>query len=153
VIDREGALVVTLTDGSTKPLGVVVGAKGEPGQDGKDGLGYDDLVVEQVDDQSFAVKAIRGDQVKTIGTPRFPVNVYRGTYKVGESYKRGESVTWDGSIWIAKEDTARSPQEFGTNKAWQLAVKKGKQGEPGKPGEKGPQGLKGDKGDRTSERW
>jgi hypothetical protein len=36
LIDREGALVVTFSDGSTKSVGVVVGKDGAPGRDGRD---------------------------------------------------------------------------------------------------------------------
>jgi hypothetical protein len=152
VIDREGALVVTFTDGSTKPLGIVVGAKGEPGRDGDHGLGFGDLQVEHDGERTFTLKAVKGEQVLELGSFTVPSTIYRGVYEAGRAYVKGDAVTYAGDFWIAKEDTRATPI-VDKGKGWQQAVKRGKPGEPGKPGAPGPQGLKGDKGDRVAERW
>jgi len=48
---------------------------------------------------------------------------YRGVYQRSEDYKRGDLVTFDGSMWHATRDTADEP---GASRDWQLAVKKGR---------------------------
>lgn len=50
---------------------------------------------------------------------------YTGVWRDGETYKRGNSCTHDGSIWIALRDTEGKP---GQSLEWQLAVRKGKDG-------------------------
>ena len=48
---------------------------------------------------------------------------YRGVYQRSEDYKRGDLVTFDGSMWHATRDTTDEP---GPSKDWQMAVKKGR---------------------------
>ena len=48
---------------------------------------------------------------------------YRGVYQRSEDYKRGDLVTFEGSMWHATRDTIEEP---GASKDWQLAVKKGR---------------------------
>lgn len=130
VIDRSGNLVLTLTDGSTRDLGVVIGKDGQPGKDGKDGapgrdgVGFDDLdLVES--DEGVLLRFTRGDQVKSF---RLPIVVDRGVWREGQ-YRKGDGVTWAGSFWIAQEDTTEKPD---TGKGWRLAVKKGRDGKDAK---------------------
>jgi hypothetical protein len=152
VIDREGALVVTMTDGATKALGLVVGAKGADGRDGLNGMGFGELVAEHDGERTFTLKAVDGEQVKSLGTFSIPVPLYRGVYQTGQLYEAGDEVTWDGSMWIAKADTRNTPGE-GKESGWQLAVKRGKQGVSGAKGERGEQGPIGLKGDRAPVTW
>jgi hypothetical protein len=49
---------------------------------------------------------------------------YYGVWRE-RGYKAHNSVTHDGSVWIALEDTASRP---GDDETWQLAVKKGRDG-------------------------
>lgn len=105
------------------------GPAGAAGKDGADGLGFDDLVAEQVDERSFVIKAMRGDRAKSIGTLTFPVQVYRGVWAEGHEYTKGDGVTWGGSEWHCNEATTSKP---GESKAWTLKVKKGRDGRDGK---------------------
>lgn len=115
------------------------GANGHDGKDGKDGLNgkdgadgfaFEDLAVEQKDDCSFTIKAIKGDRIKDIGTAKFDVERYRGVYHEGRTYDRGECVTWGGSEWHCNETTNTKPGDG--SKSWTLKVKRGRDGKDGK---------------------
>lgn len=140
MIDREGSLVVTMTNGEVRSLGPVVGKEGAPGKDGLDGLGFDDLEVEQDDDGRVTLRFVRGDVKKEFAL-RFPVFVDRGTFKEGETYEPGNGVSWGGSFWIAQKDGALPKP--GTGDDWRLAVKKGRDGRDGEKGERGEKGEAG----------
>ncbi|HHX91373.1 MAG TPA: hypothetical protein GX700_16730 [Paracoccus sp.] len=122
LIDRDGNLVVTLTNGVAKALGPVVGKDAEPAEPGRDGLGFEDLEFETKDGRLYAVFR-RGDLVKEA---RLPGISYRGVWKAGE-YLTGDSVTFGACQWIATADTDEKP---GEGKAWQLAVRKGRDAKP-----------------------
>jgi len=113
-----------------------MGRDGQPGRDGKDGtngtdgVGYDDLAVEQIDERTIAVKAMRGLQVRELGTFVFPVEIYRGVYIEGKTYDRGDGVTWGGSEWHCNETTTTKPGDG--SKAWTLKVKRGRDGKDGR---------------------
>lgn len=126
LIDREGQLVVTLTDGTTKALGAIVGKDGSPGAAG---LGFDDMTEELADDGRTIIRRYsRGEQVKEV---RFtlPVVLDRGVYKDGVEYVAGDGVSFGGSFWIARAVTKDKP---GTSDSWRLAVKKGRDGKDGR---------------------
>lgn len=53
-----------------------------------------------------------------------PTLRYIGTWQPA-SYKHGTAATWAGSLWVAMRDTTSKP---GTDDAWQLAVKRGRDG-------------------------
>lgn len=150
VITRENALVVTLTDGTTRDLGVVVGKSGEPGKDGRDGvngrdgvdgLGFDDMDLVE-DERGVFMRFVRGDVTKEF---RIPVPVDRGAFKAGQQYRKGDGVTWGGSFWLATEDTTDKPDGTGVT-AWRCAVKRGRDGKDGKDGERGLEGKQGPAG-------
>lgn len=153
VIDRAGHLVATLADGVSRDLGLIVGKDGIDGKDGaagsagRDGFGFEDLSAEIVNERDLVLTFIRGEERKAFALP-LPIVVDRGVFKAGTEYRRGDSVTWAGSSWIAQEDTIDKPD---TGKGWRLAVKRGRDGRDGKDGaqgERGPQGPKGDPGAR-----
>lgn len=144
LIDRDGELVATMTDGRTEKLGRVVGRDGRDAdmaalerhiteavaaiprpKDGADGVGFDDMDLEVLDEGAF-LKFVKGERVK-----RFPVPLIidRGVFKEGQPYRKGASVTWGGCIWIAQKDTTDKP---GTSDAWRLSVKKGRDGKDAK---------------------
>lgn len=130
LIDRQGALVVTLTNGTVKSLGLVVGKDGQDGaagNDGADALGFDDLSIEFDGERDFKFVMVRGEARKEFGPYSMPVVIDRGVWKEG-AFKRGDGVTWGGSFFIAQEDTADKPE---TSKAWRLAVKRGRDGKDG----------------------
>lgn len=121
------------------------GKDGRDGIDGKDGLGFDDLQIVHDGERAFTVKFVQGERVKEVGTFVLPVLIYRGVYKAGETYVRGDVTTWGGSLWHCWETTTVKPGE-GTSKAWQLCVRKGVDGKAGPAGPQGEKGLRGDPG-------
>jgi len=110
-------------------------------QRGEDGLGFDDLKVEQTGERSFAVRFIRGDIVKEFPFT-IPVLIYRGVYQDGATYERGDTVTLSGSLWHADATTTARPEEH-VKSAWTLAAKRGREGKPGQAGRPGKDGVDG----------
>lgn len=166
LIDRDGQLVVTLTDGTSKTLGLVVGkdvdpvavqalvvdevAKiprpkdGEKGADGRDGS-LEQLRLVKAGDRSFRFVFKNGDSIEG-GEFSLPFVLDRGVYDGEKSYEPGDGVTWNGSFWIAQVETTSRPGTPEGAKAWRLAVKKGADGREGKQGAIGPVGPRGEKG-------
>lgn len=154
MIDRQGNLIITMTDGSIHALGLVVGRDGEPGKDGapgrdgrdgvdgRDGLGFEDMEAEYDGERTVTVKFAREGIVKTYAW-QFPVVIDRGVYKAGQQYEAGDAVTFGGSLWIAQKSTSGKPQD---SDDWRLAVKRGRDGKDGAPGDRGPQGPEGKPG-------
>jgi len=142
IIDRDGALILTLTDGSTKNLGPVVGRDADIAafearikelvdaiprpRDGRDGLGFDDLDLIE-DDRGMVLRFARDDVVKDFV---LPVVIDRGVYREGVTFLKGSGVTWGGSFWIAQRDTFTKPDA--PDSGWRLAVKKGQNGKDAK---------------------
>lgn len=123
LIDREGCLVVTFTDGSDKNLGRVVGKDGDPGKDGHT-FTLDDFDIEPIDERTIRMGFTHGD-VKHSFELEFPVPVYRGVWKEGQ-YDRGDMVTWGGDLWHAERATSQKP----ATDDWRLAVRKGRDAKP-----------------------
>jgi hypothetical protein len=143
LIDREGVLVLTLSDGEVRHVGPVVGRDADPaallaavkeevarlpvpenGKDGRDGFGFDDLAVEHDGDRTVTLRFARGTESKAFPL-ELPVVLDRGVWREGESYAKGDAVTWAGSLWIAQRGTAEKPE---TGEGWRLAVKRGRDG-------------------------
>lgn len=119
LIDRDGNLVITLSNGEAKQLGPVVGRNAEPG------LGFEDMTEELADDGRTIIRRYsRGDQVKEF-RHTLSVVLDRGIYKSETTYQPGDGVTWAGSFWIAQEATTEKPDG---GKGWRLAVKRGRDG-------------------------
>jgi hypothetical protein len=126
-------------DGEIGPVGPT-GPKGEQGPMGESGLGLDDLdlVVDEAQ-KTWMFRASRGGVVVKEWAVPVPLDV--GTFSETQSYRRGNSVTKGGAIYIAQRDgihgvtpgdgTAESA------KAWRLSVARGKEGKQGKPGPPG----------------
>lgn len=133
LIDRDGNLVATMDDGSTKSLGPVMGkdgSNGNDGQPGRDGFSLDDFDVERGNDgRTFVLKFDRGDTRHEYELT-FPVPVYCGVFKEAAEYVPGDMVTWAGSLWHCDKATTDRP---GTD-SWTLAVKKGRDGKDAKVG-------------------
>ncbi len=130
MIDRSGALVVTLTDGSLRELGPVVGKDGErgrDGQDGADGVGFDDLDVAYDGERGITLRFTKGERVVERSFS-LPVVIDRGVYAAGKEYFPGDGVTYGGSYWIAQEPTSEMP---GSGKGFRLSVKRGRDGKDG----------------------
>jgi integrin beta 3 len=124
LIDKDGHLVLTMTDGRTKSLCCVIGKDGEPGKDGLDG------VTPEFMDAEFVGRTLRltfgeGERVKTVefqmATPE-----YRGVFRESETYEPGDMVTWAGSTWHC--DEAKGLKPGAPDSGWTLAVKAGRPG-------------------------
>jgi hypothetical protein len=105
------------------------------GTDGKDGLGFDDMTFEQIDERSGVLRFTRGTTIK-----EFPIAlagfVDRGLWQEGE-FTKGDGVTWEGNYWLARRDTKAKPGAEGEdtgNNDWRLAVRKGRKGKDGDRG-------------------
>lgn len=118
-----GRLVAVMSDGTTKDLGQFVGADGKDGahgRDGRDGLGFETLdFSEDADGRPVAVFS-RDGVSKSV---TLPCIVDRGPFRSGQSYRKGDCVSYGGSLWIAQEETGEKPDG---GKGWRLAVKKGR---------------------------
>jgi hypothetical protein len=140
LVDRDGHLVMTMSDGSTKNVGTVVGrdvdradvvrviaeevAKFPKPLDGKDGFGFDDFDFEYDEHGRLSLKFARGDQIKR---GRVPGHVDRGVYKQGDAYLRGDEVSFGGGLYIAQKDIESEKPGDGSG-GWRLAVKAGRDG-------------------------
>lgn len=128
IIDRDGHLNFTLTDGTVRDLGMVCGKDGEPGKPGADGFGFDDLTEELADDgRTIITRYIKGERVKEF-RHALAVVLDRGVYKSGCAYQTGDGVSYGGSFWIAQATTDEKPEG---GKGWRLAVKRGRDGKDG----------------------
>jgi hypothetical protein len=139
LIDRDGQLVLTLSDGSVRVLGAVVGkdadmaaladaclaeiAKIPRPRDGKDGLGFEDVSVIHDGERLITIRFMRGDQTKEF-TITIPAIIDRGIWREGK-YAKGDGVTWDGSFFVAQCDTEEKPL---LHQDWRQAVKAGRPG-------------------------
>lgn len=84
--------------------------------------------------------------VKLLGSPvEIAVNLNpRGEYDNGTAYATGDSVSYNGSSYVALGATTGN---LPTNTTyWQLLAEKGDTGEQGETGETGPQGIQGEQG-------
>jgi hypothetical protein len=167
VINKDGQLIVTLSDGTAKELGVVVGehgaagqngadglrgADGKDGRDGLDGMGFDDYEVTYDGQKTITLTLSSGERKKQWSFSA-PVVIYRGVWREA-SYEAGDQVTWAGSQWTAKEATTAKPGlATEESRAWVLSVKRGDAGKTGPEGKQGIEGKQGPKGDRGPDRF
>jgi integrin beta 3 len=125
------------------------GRDGLPGLNGKDGFGFDTMEKAETETQ-YGIKFVCGSEVKEflfdkpqpLPSPTL-ADWYKGVWRDGSSYKRGDCVSLQGSLFLAKADTSSRPA---TSPEWQLMVKrgdKGKDGSDGRDGAQGPQGKPG----------
>lgn len=126
VIDRSGSLILTMSDGTTKDLGPVVGKDGDPGNDGFSLTDFDASLME--DGRTVLLSFESGDQSFKVELG-IPAMIYRGVYREG-TYAKGDTVTWAGSLWYCDvAETTEKPD--GSAKHWTLAAKKGRDGKDG----------------------
>ena len=52
-------------------------------------------------------------------------HTYKGVWRYGADYQKDNTVTHDGSLWVALADTFAKP---GVDLSWQLCAKKGRDG-------------------------
>lgn len=138
-LNREGHLIATLSDGTTRDFGEVIGKDGrdgEPGKDGRDGFGFDDMDVCVLgDDRTIELSFRRGDDEKAF-TLKWPTVIDRGPFKIDREipYEAGDGVTWGGQFYICNEQTNEKPDQSKDGKPWRLAVRKGRDGKDAKIG-------------------
>lgn len=128
LIDRCGNLVVTMSDGTAKDLGLVVGKDGEPGKPGRDGFNLEDFDATVMDDGRTVLLSFTGKEMDYKVELGFPVMLYRGVFRDGQPYERGDTVTWGGSLWHCDKNTSSKP---GDGSDWTLCAKKGRDGKDG----------------------
>jgi integrin beta 3 len=98
-----------------------------------EGLGA--IVVAQGEDPRKIIVSTVLSSGATVATDFFvPMVIYRGVFRAGGSYVKGDNVTFRGSSWIALVDCPdKMPGDpmdgkDGTPQQWQLAVKRGSEG-------------------------
>ncbi|AYD00021.1 hypothetical protein [Neorhizobium sp. NCHU2750] len=124
-----GHLIAVMSDGTTRDLGVFVGKDGEPGKPGKDGFNLEDFEAAVMDDgRTVLLSFDRGDLSYKVELG-FDVMLYRGVFKDGHDYVRGDTVTWGGSLWHCDQPTSEKPGDG--SKSWTLCAKKGRDGKDG----------------------
>lgn len=89
--------------------------------------GISEIEIEQVDERNFKLKLTQSDNNVIEKSFSMPVMIYKGVFKSGESYQKGDTVTWGGSMWHCDADTTDKPGEL-ESKGWTLATKRGRDG-------------------------
>jgi len=132
MIDRDGSLLITMTNGEVKSLGKVVGKDGQNGSDGKDGLSLESFDLEYLpDSHEIALKAVCQGRTKELRYPAGGIRA-KGYWREGTKAVAGDAWVNDGSLWIAVKDCQSKP---GLNdEGWIIAARKGRDGERGTPG-------------------
>lgn len=107
------SVMVRVLEKIPSPVRGEKGDRGEPGQPGTNG--------ERGEDGLSSPDEIRSliNEDRALQWREF----FMGVYRPDADYKRGQAVTWNGSFWIATEDTSSKPE---TDKSWILAVKHGR---------------------------
>ncbi len=145
-----GKLVAVMSDGTTRDLGVFVGKDGQDAdmaaiersiaekvdaiprpKDGKDGFSLRHFDADLKEDgRTVVLKFQDGSDTEYSVELGIPAMIYRGVFKEGETYEKGDTVTWGGSLWHCDEaQTVAKPD--GAEKHWTLAAKKGRDGRDG----------------------
>jgi hypothetical protein len=145
LVNRDGRLVQTFSDGSTKDVGVVVGrdydstemarmiaeevAKIPRPKDGRDGT-LENVKSVQLDERTWGWQFKDGTPVE--GDPivlDHPLD--RGVWRPELIYVKGDGVSFGGSFFIAQRDDPGKPE---VGDGWRLAVKRGRDGKAGRDG-------------------
>jgi hypothetical protein len=145
LINRDGELVVTFTDGRTKTVGRVEGKDVDPadvvrivtdvatktldawpkpkdGAPGADGIGFDDLTFEHDEAGRLYLKFVKGTITKLV---RVPGIVDLKVWRAGIRYQKGDAVTHNRSLFIAQTDHPSGKPEDASGD-WRLAVMRGR---------------------------
>ena len=131
LIDRDGALVLTLSNGEARSLGLVMGSDGrdgEAGAAGRDGLQVKDIDLTLAADGRTLLLSLDDGEVAYTAEVGVPTMIYRGVFVEGSEYEKGDTVTWAGSLWHCNGETKDKPGEGSS--LWTLAVKKGRDAKP-----------------------
>jgi integrin beta 3 len=82
------------------------------------------------DGRTLVRRYSRGDKVKEV-RHTFAVVLDRGVWEEGRTYVKGDSVTYQGQLYIAQDETAAMPHTPAAKDNWRLAVKSGRNGKDG----------------------
>lgn len=131
MIDREGSLLFTLSNGDIKNVGRVVGQdgkNGEPGKNGEDGFSFENFEMQYVPESNEVklVATCRG-VTKELRVPVASIQG-KGYWRSGVTVKAGDAWSYDGSLWIAVRNTEDVPSA--SSKDWFMGARRGKDGEP-----------------------
>lgn len=127
MIDRDGNLIATFTDGRMKSLGVVVGKDGAPGRDGAD---FSDVSIDYDGERTITIKGRGGEIVK-----RVPVPLWRGYWSPGVVAEKGDILTHNGTAYIAIVDNPKCEPGVGKyDHEWKVFARKGRDGRDGRNG-------------------
>jgi hypothetical protein len=128
LIDRDGNLTATFTDGRMKALGVVTGKDGSPGRDGKDGADLSALSAE-FDDTGLTIHTAAGPIRKEFELP------HDGGYwsENNRAHRKNAIVTHNGVAFIAKRNTTAEPKTENCDD-WRILARKGRDGKDGRNG-------------------
>lgn len=176
VIDRDRHLILTLSNGATKDVGIVVGEvdpsdvertvksvldtwpkpkDGVDGAPGRDGT-LDGLKFVQVDARTVEARLKATGELVEGGVFQFPTPVMRGVFDANASYEPADMVSRGGSMWICRvAGKGIAPDEYTSQgkEMWTLCIKRGRDGKQGEKGMQGDRGPKGEQGERGPERW
>jgi hypothetical protein len=142
--DSDQHLILTLSNGATKDIGLIHGQDGKDGingTNGRDGVSYDQVTFTQNPDDPLEILVTQlGGNGEVLSKFRIPGFVYKGVWEQANKYRKGDAVTLGGSLWFALDDTEGKPE---ISKDWHLAVKRGREGKPGEKGDPGSPGKHG----------
>lgn len=143
LIDREGSLIATMDDGRISELGSVVGKDADVAaleqlisdkidalprpKDGRDGFSLKDFDATLMEDGRTVLLSFEQGEASYKVELGFPVMIYRGVFKDGQAYCRGDTVTWGGSLWHCDVDQTTDKPD-GAENHWTLATKRGRDG-------------------------
>lgn len=97
-----------------------------------DGVESVDLKQHSDDPRTISVVVNKASGHSHTGEVKLPVIWPKGRWDTGVDYRQLDSVTWNGSAWIAAKDIPVG--EPGTSADWFLYVKQGERGKKGEPG-------------------
>jgi hypothetical protein len=156
LIDRDGHLVLTLSDGGIKALGCVMGPQGVPGppgeagprgvagEQGADGITFTADDISAVSDLDLETRQLTltfgtGERAKAFPIKLVGLPLDRGLYDASKTYERGDLTQRDGSWWVAVKDAPAIAPGNGASEVtgWRLAIKRGRDGKDGAPGKDG----------------
>lgn len=147
MIDREGNLVFTMSDGSVKTVGKVVGDHGndvdmkavelrvkelfDAWPKPKDGFSLKHFDASMIDEGRTLLLKFADEELAFTCELPMQTMIYRGVFREGQEYKQGDTVTWGGHLYHCDTDTTDKPD--GEQRCWTLAVRRGRDGKDNKP--------------------
>lgn len=88
--------------------------------------GISNIGIEQTEEREFKAVIETSSGKKEENTFVMPIILDKGLFTHGREYKKGDAVTYGGSLWICQESNTQGIP--GASKEWRLAVKRGRDG-------------------------